>query len=242
MIDHAKRRIEEFKGEAKPFLDSVPYAGVMETNADDTEATFKFRLAKPMPKALSGIAFDAANSLRSALDQAGHACAVASGKSGRKAGFPFGDDQEEAESRIFGPSKNIPKEIFDFMISLKPYKGGNDLLWALNKLANTNKHALIVPTAIAMGSGTASLKSSHFPIEFSGPPVWDRSKNEFVVLRVPRKSKLEYYLQLQTFIAFDEFEGIGGQQVIGVLNAMASVVESSIAGIEAEARHIGLFH
>jgi hypothetical protein len=32
----------------------------------------------------------------------------------------------------------------------KPYKGGNDLLWALNGICNVNKHRMLVPVVIRL--------------------------------------------------------------------------------------------
>ena len=47
------------------FFNTDPYADIVETNSDGTEDTHKIKLVKSMPVALSGIAFDAINSLSS---------------------------------------------------------------------------------------------------------------------------------------------------------------------------------
>ena len=126
-VEHAKRRIRELEGEITVFNKTNPCARVLERDPNTTEYVHKIKLVKPLPVALSGIAFDVVTNLRSALDQAGFAIAVAAGKKGKDAHFPFGDTLAEVQSRAGRRSKDIPKEIFDVMVSAKPHKGGNDL-------------------------------------------------------------------------------------------------------------------
>src|ERR1700720_3862881 len=126
-VEHAKRRIRELEGEITVFNKTNPCARVLERDPNTTEYVHKINLVKPLPVALSGIAFDVVTNLRSALDQAGFAIAVAAGKKGKDAHFPFGDALAEVQSRAGRRSKDIPKKIFDVMVSAKPHKGGNDL-------------------------------------------------------------------------------------------------------------------
>src|SRR5260370_14306351 len=126
-IEHAKRRITELEGEVVAFWNSNPYSNAVEQNADGTEDFHKIKLVKPMPISLPGIAFDAINSLRSALDQSGYSVGIAAKTKGKNSHFPFGDSIAEVQSRIGSSSKDIPKDIFDLMVSFKPYKAGNDL-------------------------------------------------------------------------------------------------------------------
>lgn len=76
-IEHAKRRLTEFEWEVAAFRKSNPYAQVVEQNADGTEDFYKVKLIKSMPVGLPGIASDCLNALRSALDSAGYAIAIA---------------------------------------------------------------------------------------------------------------------------------------------------------------------
>ena len=116
------------EGEITVFNKTNPCTQVIERDPNTAEFVHKIKLVKPLPVALSGIVFDVVVNLRSALDQAGFAVAVAAGTNGRAAHFPFGKTLAEVRSRAKEGSKNIPKEIFDVMVSAKPYKGGNDLL------------------------------------------------------------------------------------------------------------------
>jgi hypothetical protein len=240
-IEHAKRHITELDGEAVAFFNSNPYSKVVELSADGTEDLHKIKLIKPMPIALSGIAFDALNNLRSALDQAGYSIGIASKTKGKNSHFPFGDSLDEVQSRIGSTSKDLPKDIFDLMVSFKPYKGGNNLLWALNKLCNSHKHEIIIPMAVATGRET--IQHAAFQDGFIGfmVPRWNRAKNEMTVVRL--KHATTHYnidLQIDFFIALAKVDVVDGQPAVGVLNNLVGIVDGIVSGVEAEAKRIGL--
>jgi hypothetical protein len=245
LIEHAKRRVAEFKAELLAYGNSNPYASVLEHNRDGTEDIYKIKLVKPIPFGLNGIAFDAANGLRSALDQGGYATAIASGKSesaGRRirAAFPFCDNPTEVKGRRNGEGRDIPQEIFDLMFSFKPYLGGNELLWSLNKLANSNKHRILAPFAMI----NAAMKIPHLEtghiIEARWPPQWDSAKNEMMWLRQKRGSKLKGEVQFVGFVSFNKIEPISRQPADAIFDRLVTEVTTILDAIEAKAARIGL--
>ena len=244
-VEHAKRRIRELELEINAFFNTSPFTKVIELEKNGSEEVHKIKFVKPMPVALSGIAFDAVNNLRSALDQAGFAVALAAGKNGKNAHFPFGDNLTEVRGRIRRRSKDIPIEIFDVMAAFKPYKGGNDLLWALNKLCNTNKHEIVVPVA-TVSAGVHGKSVSYRPVTTGGtitfqPLIWDSVKDEMEFARLTLGGKLEGEFQFSFFIAIGKIEIVEGNPVLDVINAIAGEVERILMAIEGEARRIGLF-
>jgi hypothetical protein len=240
-IEHAKRHIRNLETEIAAFFSTDPYAPVIEINADRTEDVHKIKLVKPMPAALSGIAFDAINSLRASLDQAGYAIAIACGKTGGNAHFPFIGDIRYVNNLRRGRSKDLPKEIFDLMVSFKPYKGGNDLLWGLNKLCNSHKHQFVTPVATYLGGGNigiGELHSSGTPNTF--PPKWDPVKNEMIIAIVAHGTKFDADFQFHFFVAFNDIEGMLVEPSVPVLNKMLGIVESIIVALKAESRRLGI--
>jgi hypothetical protein len=256
-IAHAKRRIRELEGEIAIFLKSDPYTRLVHTDTQRGKDIHKIKLIKPMPVAVPGTAFDALNNLRSALDQAGYACASAVDPAkGKHAHFPFGDTVGEADSRKNGRSKDIPCEIFDHMISFKPYRGGNDLLWALNKMCNSNKHEVITPlivgnTGVSFGQGVSEVE---LPIGVTGSgitSIWGSGRfgrfapvncidDEIEVFTVTSGQGSKYDLTLTFFVGVTKVDVVSGQAIDTLLNDFAGVVEGVVLGIEAEARRIGL--
>jgi hypothetical protein len=240
-IERAKHHVSEFERQVVEFHNTNPYAHVTEIDPNTSEQVHKYKLVKPMPVALQGIADEAVYNLRSALDQVGYAIAIAAGKNGKRAHFPFGDDAVQLENNINrGTCKDLPNEIVDLIRSFKPYKGGNDLLWALNKLCNTNKHASICPVAVL--SGGVHFNQGHFT--GGGPSIsahfWNRTKNEMELFRVRPGTTYNVNFQFSAFVAFRDVEFVDGAPVLAVLNEFVRIVEGVVMALEAETRRLGL--
>jgi hypothetical protein len=239
-IARARQHVSDLKRQVVEFIKTEPYTFVMEVDPSTCEEVHKLKLTKPMPVALPGIAFDAANNLRSSLDQAIHSVILlATGKEIRNAFFPIARTESEFENTVKGRLKELPKEILDLIRALKPYEGGNIPLLALNALSNTNKHAFITPVAIASG------KEMHFKGTVRGNtlinvPVWDRAKNEMELIRQPVGSAYEVDIKFTYFVAMCDVEFVDGAPIDAVFKKLVGVVEGIIMAIEAEARRLGL--
>ncbi len=155
-LNRAKHHILDLHQRVAAFLIQKPYAGVVEFDSTTTKYLHKLKLTKPFPDDFATIAADAAGNLRDVLDQVGYAVAVAAGATDPDYGafFPFCGREADFEHVAKDRCKFIPHDILTLFRSFKPYKGGNDLLWALNRICNTKKHKLIVP--ISMNYGAAS--------------------------------------------------------------------------------------
>lgn len=220
-VRHAKRRLDELHGYLVAFRDSQPYGHVVERDLERGFKSHKIKLLKELPEPIAGTIFDVANNLRCALDQAGFAIAVAVGKSGNNAHFPFGDsDKASASCHIAGRSKDLPQEIFDTMMASKPYKRGNRFLWAVNELANTHKHEVIVQPVTVQG--VSLVRGKRYPgIEPAAwPPRWDRVKNEMEIARAPLDStdKVEFHGQLA--VGIGQIKELGNSAAMDILDRM----------------------
>ena len=134
----------------------------------------------------------------------------------------------------------MPAEIRTLFEGFKAYKGGNNTLWALNELANTPKHKLLIPVVI--GSGGLGINFLHVIKPGTGgvgimAPRWDRDKNEIVFLRAPDDAEIQYNVNVAFSVALDHVdEVIRGQNPVAVLRAMAAEVESVFTATEEESR------
>jgi hypothetical protein len=131
------------------------------------------------------------------------------------------------------------------MESFKPYKGGDNLLWALNKLRNRDDHR--ITCAIDRMSGGRSLDILHrvgpfeFGIRVPLPPLeWGRDKEELEILRVSQGDGL-YRLTIATFLTFGDLDVIKGSPVQKVLMHQGEIVGRILDAVEAKAIEIGLF-
>lgn len=241
-ISRAKVHIHDLNGRINKFLVDYPCSHAVETDTNGIDQLHKIKFSATIPDSFGEIAADALENLRAALDQAGYAVAVAAGVSDpRKAYFPIGDDAMNLESIIRMSCKNIPNEIIAIFRGFQPYQGGNDLIWALNRANNINKHRLLVPACQFLSNMNLRIHGSGGNCRIPPPPpIWDRGKNEIVFAITSPDAKIEYNIKGSYCISFDEIEVIRGHPAAHILDAMASEVEGIVMAIEAEARRIGL--
>jgi hypothetical protein len=240
-IARAKEHIADLQREAGLFFDSKPFSAVIEPHSDGIQKVHKIKFTKTLPDALSDRAAEAADSLRSALDQACYTvCRAAMGGDPKNTHFPFADTAQGIDDALSkGRSKDIPQDIATLLRGFKPYKGGNDLLWGLNRMRIANQHKLLVPIAVAAGG------SEFVAVEGAGPyslmfPNFDRLKNESILAITGTNSKLQYQIKVSFQVTFDEVDALSGKEAIGTLNALAGEIEGILAAIKAESRRIGL--
>lgn len=97
---------------------------------------------------------EVAYQLRSALDVAAVALARANGAMNvRHVYFPFAKNEQEflakgAQQKM----ADLSQPVKDALASCAPYRGGNDLLYGLNELCNTDKHNNLIATIMQVGN------------------------------------------------------------------------------------------
>ena len=238
LLPDLDRRIREFHN-------LEPYAKVVEP---DPQAPgweiHKIKLVQPIPEAFGNLTGDVVGNLREALDTAGHSIAVAIGKpAARNCAFPFASNVDNMASSI-GRSADLPKEIQSLFCGFQPYRGGDDLLWALNELCNGKKHKLVTPIQTIMWRGHATVRGFGRPFSMPDPHKWDSVNNEMIVVRfgpfVVPDANWDYDFDFFPLIAINEIPVVEGQPVLGVLYQLCLKVESVLVAIEAESRRIGL--
>lgn len=236
-ISRAKHHISDFERQSIEFFKTNPYSFVVDVDVDTSEQIHKVKLIKPMPVALPAIASDAVTNLRSALDQAIYGITSALGVNSTY--FPIAKDAFHFENGVNGRCKELPKEIVALIRSFKAYKGGNDLLWALNEVCNTNKHAIICPVALTTSNVTFSSGVFYGGIKVRAP-IWDRTKNEMELFRQPKGGTSNTNIEVTTFIAMRDVEFVDGQPADAVLKEFVRIVEGIVMAIEFETIRIGL--
>ena len=86
--------------------------------------------------------------------------------------FPVADNAAKYEAKKRGKIEGAHQETFDAIDALKPYRGGNDLLWALYRLNNIEKHRLLLTVGSqAAGINLGQLMASHLGGAFPAQAV-----------------------------------------------------------------------
>jgi hypothetical protein len=240
-LARGKQHVEVLKGKIDAFNLERPYERVIEANPEEPSyLDWKARLIKPIPDGLPEIIGDAAFNLRAALDHAIYGFAIAGGRTKpREAYFPISGSSTAFEPNLKGRCRDVPQEIYPIIRMFKPYKGGNDLLWALNEVCLRDKHILLTPTCNGAVVNKGSLVGNPAEIRFPANPTWLSSKNEIVFFSAKAEVQIYYDLKITCFIAFDEMPVIGGQPILGFFEHAAHAVEIVIASIEGRARALG---
>lgn len=244
-LSRAKEHIIDLDKRIKAFFDTKPYVPTLETDPDGFQELHKVKFTKPFPDDFAIVAADAVDNLRSALDHAWYAIAVASGaiKSGGKAYFPVYDSAIEFETKFVRKIKRgcqiFPQDILTLLMQFKPYKGGNNLLWALNRVCATNKHRMLAPTCITTFTGIDYVKCVGKGKADIIRPYWDRGKNEIIYFIGDTRNQIKYHYYLSFGVAFNEVEIISGKLAVAILNDMTSMVENILADLERMARKLG---
>jgi hypothetical protein len=244
-FSRANEHILAFEERQRAFLKAKEWSDIIERDPDGANYLHKIRFTKTFPgHDLALLATEAIEHLRASLDHASYAVAVASGiATPKSAYFPFAQDAAGLHNVIKGRCKDIPPDIVTLFCSFKPYKGGNNILYALNSVCIANKHREltqmdIIPDIIINKIQAVSVLG---PVNVTVPQlIWDRRKNEIIYLIVPANptplTNPDVVITLN--IAFDEI--IGGKTAVAVLRDMASEVDRILLATEAEARMIGL--
>lgn len=235
-----REHIKKLKLEIGAFLETPPLECFTEPDPENPDHTIqKIRLARAIPERFSLIAGDAVDNIRAALDHAVYAVAVASAPASTgivHAAFPFAGSPAYLEDKLKG-SRDIPTALWPLFRSLRPYKGGNRLLLALNRACNRNKHALLV-SCIGLPEILAASMSGASLIGFPAAHVWNREKNEMVLFTegpgAHRQGGFDlHFLVALTGIAEDE-------QAYTALESYAAEVERILCLLETECRRLGL--
>jgi hypothetical protein len=263
-ILRAQHHINDLNAKINEFVSNQPWSHKVEADPlNPAYEVHKVVFERRLPVDLPNIVFDAANNLRAVLDQCGYASAVAGGKiEPKRCQFPFGDDAAGIDAVIGrGRCKDLPPGILALFRSFSPYKGGNNALWALNRLCNTKKHCALIPFDIGrarISDGKVTQVSPVFRADgmvevtyqfnetgyIGGMSVrnrdWDRDKYEITLARIPHIISSNYKANVALNVALDGVETQSGKPAVAVLRDMMGIVDSVLSATEAECRRLRL--
>ena len=140
-IKRAKRDFFKLEKRIKKFFKKKPYSRVVEPDPETAHQLHKIKLTKPLPEGFTELTYDIIDGLRSALDQATYSVAVACNVARPdRIQFPMAGTSADFEYHLNVNCKDFPEEIFKLFRTFQPYKGGNDVIWALNRIRREGFH------------------------------------------------------------------------------------------------------
>jgi len=243
-IERAKEHLDTLDTEFDRFFDKNPGEYVAEPNADGVHIIHKIKFRERFPIKWRVIATEVIEHLRASLDQATYATFfLATGQPDTNfAAFPFGKTPTDLDNGIKGRSKDLRPEIQTLLRTLNTYKGGNDLLYTLNELANNCKHGLVAFIVGAVAKYEIRAKRIE-GVEIAEPILWDAEKNEIAYARVKAGTIFEHQGKVGVFVAMPDVEHLpGDSSAIIVLDNIGKEVVRVVDAIEAESRRIGILN
>jgi hypothetical protein len=168
-LDRAKHHIADLIQQKSAFLDTNPYDVTPEYYADKDMTVYFLDHFTAVPVALPLIIGDAVHNLRSALDLAVWSAYKADhNDEGRHIYFPIGSDAATYATESARKLKGVKQAFQDAVAGIKPYRGGNDLFFGLNKLDLADKHQLLITPVICVGKIGMNVSAEYMEREFKG--------------------------------------------------------------------------
>lgn len=153
-LDRTKTQIDHLQRMIDGFCMYWPVGKTSKLDVERDEEVWSFTIEAPIPKDIPVAIGEVLHNIRTPLDHL--ACAVALKYSGSNKGvyFPFGADKKTLEDQMREKCKRLPATALDLIRKWRPYRSGNDLLWAIHDLNRSDKHAEIVPVNLSSGSNS----------------------------------------------------------------------------------------
>jgi hypothetical protein len=158
-IQRADKHIQELRVALASFYKENSDFCKREVDPQSGDEIIKVVSVPEVPPIISVIAGDALQNLRSALGHLVYQIVILNPAitSRKDIYFPFGESLNDYMSsdrrRVIAQASAEAVKRID---ALKPYKGGNDLLWQLSRLNNVDKHRLLLTTAMRFKDRTAT--------------------------------------------------------------------------------------
>lgn len=237
-VARAKRKFTDLKGAINRHLQGNPYS--LRVERDSSLTHIIACREKDIDIDTSFDVVDIVLRLRAALDKAVVALVSANQRGTSGVGFPFGGiDRNTGQPNEFpdlrmtgkdGLEKKLSPESWLFLCSQRPYPGGNDILWAINEIANTDKHREGLVTVspnlshgFKIGTGFIDVLKLN-PAEFQH--LLRDEERETVLLSVGQEaSQADMQHSISISVVFGNGFGVDGRNVLATLNEQIRVTE-----------------
>lgn len=170
-IERAREHAARLHEHLRAFLATTPYKVAARRDELSRKPIYFVAAVEPVPDVISLVAGDALQNLMAALDHLAYQL-VCKDTNDRPPNpnwiyFPIADDQEKYDAKKSGKMAGVGSTTIAAIDALKPYRGGDDVLWSLYRLNNIEKHRLLLTVGSqAGGIHLGQLLAAHLPPEF----------------------------------------------------------------------------
>jgi hypothetical protein len=205
------------------------------------------RVENAIPEDAAWEIVEAVGHLRAALDKMLVAIVESNGRGVSGVTFPFGGASPDGEPEPFpsarhdGLKKKLTSDQWDLVLAQEPHFGGNRLLWAVNEIANEDKHRKdLVRVAAHLSAPTLKITGGRLIGDGTGVAVMIRGDPDFICPDQERESLLLSYgfgpgsihPQIDQTIAvevvFGPIRPVSGKEVLSTLSHQIRLVKGII--------------
>jgi hypothetical protein len=231
-IERANKHINDLAEWVLLFSKSDFYRLGIEFDANTGKNLLCLQFAKPIPANPALMIGDCVHNLRSALDLM--MCEIVQLKGGKVTKYtrlPFQKTRDKLVSSIDGGiKKTIGPAIFDIcdliVNTVKPYRGGNDTLYAIHDLDIADKHRLLIPVLSVMFVPNIRAEDDHGGIIHGDAVVDDIGRLQMV--STPNKITIKSHGNPTFNIGFGKGQPRAGKPVIPTLHHLSEVTSKTL--------------
>lgn len=153
-IQRAIHHTNDLRIKIDEYFAKTPFELVTKSDKKTGEVTHYVRKNHPIPVEFSLIIGDAVHNLRSALDLTMFAMIGEKARKPDAVQFPFAKKADDFQNSIKSRQVELAgSAVLNVINQLKPYGGGNELLYMVHRLDIEDKHKLIITTAASAEIG-----------------------------------------------------------------------------------------
>ena len=229
-LQQAHKHLSTLNDQQRTYFLSEPFEMVFEQMRDGKHA-IKIKLCMDVPDDVFGTAADIIGNIRSSLDLAVSACARMDGATDLSGiYFPFADDEIKWASKVKPRNRKYSDKVADKLSTFRPWKGGDNLLYSINDLANADKHRVITPIALGVSDKVIRGYQAHSDFVSILNPRWDPVKKEMTLMIVGSFTRLASIdeAEIKAYFGFGDIAELKGVPAIGYLQETRKVAQTII--------------
>jgi hypothetical protein len=152
----------------------------------------------------------------------------------KRIGFPISDHVDHWDKVAEKKCNGVPKALIEHARAFRPWKGGNEIIWAIKEISNFNKHVSIWPLVIEpLGVTFRNLEISS-GLEVIPAPRWDPENKAIDLFYVSDDAQLSVSkIEIMGCVGFGNGVVFPGRAVEPILVNMIDEVERLVSGFPA---------
>jgi hypothetical protein len=165
-IERAEKHLDDLEAAVQSLGEATFKLISLDSQSETRKPFLNVRPLNIYPPEIPAITGDVIHNLRCALDhlvfhlvQVGITFGETPPEKWEDIQFPISHSPDSYEDGKGRRIKGARREAIEAIDALKPYKGGNEALWLLRRLDNTDKHSFILPIGDDVIVGGVSLKA-----------------------------------------------------------------------------------